>query len=1230
MIWFGTSSGVYRVDKRTQSVVPVSDPRLDNAEVLAICATSDGSVWVSVGGALLRFDSDGTRIKDYQIQWNNKPSYAHSIYEDRDHRIWITIWNGGICRYEPSSDSWVYYPWPYQEGSVSMVQDRSGDFFYVGIWLKGIARFDPEAERADDMFVMAYSWSMTDERDNAFLCFEQDDVNGYLWATSGNGLQVYDCDNPRALRHIDMSSLGVDRYQMLTDLYKDRDGNIWVGGFNVPSFVVSISRDVITYPLAAVQSTSGHTSTVSGICYDDEPGLFWVFQERHRLYLYDMNTDKIESEIPDQFPDTHNNLGAVYLMIKSRSHPGVWTASTLPAGIYRIEQHNRRITVADRIPFAGFVPKVLFEDAIGQLWIGTDRGLFVYNIGMRELKAVDDIGIVVDISQAPDGSLVVAAHDLSGMSHLYRYRDGVRISDWCFSDDCTAIAVTGDNTLWAGTRMGEIWRLRGEEDAVAMSGDSDFTPSGYVRGLLVDSCGHLWAQTEQRLTEIDPSTLAMRHYYVNEGHIGLFNFFPRTYTVMPSGSLIFGGAGGFCRLTPSSVFQNVSADSAPLITYIKVNGEDVPLPDDGEALTIPASVQTLEVEFGSPDHLGAKRQAYAYRIKDVTSGWIPLAQGHNVVHLSQLAKGTHRLELRNLNADPDDGGAVVSLLIDRLPAVHETWWFMLLMLLLAAGAIIGLVALYNRNKTNERRKRMEEELVQLKFNFFTNITHELRTPLSLIITPLDALIRKSDSAEMRKQLVNIRRHAGELLRLINHTLSFRRLEMGGERLMLSQGNINEFVEEITESFRPLAVEKNVDLSYVCDGSGFCVGFDSEKFRIILNNLLSNAFKFTSPGDTVRVSVMHHARDGRDGVLIRIADTGCGIPDRDLPHIMDVFYQASDARKDGDGNAGSGIGLYVVNEYAKLHGGRVEVRSRQGEGTEFDVWIPVTDAVTTDDAVSSDTSPEECGEDAPKRKKILLVEDNREFREFMRKELSEQYDVIEAQDGAEGGAMAITAQPDVVISDVMMPRCDGFDLCKTLKNNVATSSIPVILLSARTDRMSEMKGYESRADVYLTKPFNLGILLNRIEYLIARQSELRQEFKDTLETDPKKLTISPLDEKLLTRILECVERNMTNTDYGIAELSRDVNMSRMNLYRKLQAITGQTPTDFVKTVRLKKAALMLRENSSSIVEVAYAVGYSSPSYFTRSFKSEFGVTPTQYIEHLRKGGETAGTQQPRNG
>lgn len=1062
---------------------------------------------------------------------------------------------------------------------------------------------------------------MADERDNAYLCMEQDDVKGFLWAATVNGIQVYDCSDSFKLRPIDLKAFGLKRYQMLTDLYKDRDGNIWVGGFNVPSFVVSINTGIITYPLSAVHSTSGHTATVSGICYDDEPGLFWIFQERHRLYLYDMATDRIESEIPHLFSDTHNNLGAICLMIKSRRQRGIWAASTMPAGIYRLNQENRRIAVTDYIPFSGFAPKAMYEDSSGQLWIGSDSGLYVYDIDSRELTPVDDIGSVADITSSPDGDVVVAAYDVSGQSHIYMYRGRSRISEFAFHGDCTAVAVTPDRSFWIGTRLGEVWELKESKEAVRLSERSDFTSAGYVRGLVTDSCGHLWIQTEQRLTEVEPSTLGMRHYYVNEGYIGLFNFFPRTYAVLPSGALIFGGAGGFCRLTSTPSLTGIKTDEAPVITYVKVDGAVVPLPEAGGHLDLDPGYHSVEIEFGTADHLGAKRKGYAYRIDGTPSGWMSLAPGHNVVHLSRLGRGMHKLEVRSIGADRDDAAAIASLLINRRPAFHETWWFMCIVLLVCGSAVLTMVALYNRYKTNERKQRMAAELVQLKFNFFTNITHELRTPLSLIITPLDALIRKADSADTRKQLINIRRNAGELLKLINRALSFRRLEMGGERLSLSKGDMVEFVGNVMDSFRPMAEEKHIDMNIESDGSACCVGFDAEKFRIIINNLLSNAFKFTKAGDSIKIYVSRITDGGKDWVVIRIADTGCGIPEHDLPHIMDVFYQASTYAAASDGNAGSGIGLYVVNEYVKMHGGKVEVRSRQGEGAEFAVWIPVSEADASDSALIPECDDIVAGEmrEATQRKRILLVEDNKEFREFMRNELSDQYEVSEASDGVEGEEVARSVHPDIIISDVMMPRRDGFEFCRVMKNDVETSSIPVILLSARIDRPSEIRGYESGADVYLTKPFNLGILLNRIEYLIARQLELRKEFKDTLETDPKKLTISPLDEELLTRILTCVERNITNSNYGIAELSRDVNMSRMNLYRKLQAITGQTPTDFVKTVRLKKAALMLRERKCSIVEVAYAVGYSSPSYFTRSFKSEFGFTPTQYIEQMHHSG-----------
>lgn len=311
----------------------------------------------------------------------------------------------------------------------------------------------------------------------------------------------------------------------------------------------------------------------------------------------------------------------------------------------------------------------------------------------------------------------------------------------------------------------------------------------------------------------------------------------------------------------------------------------------------------------------------------------------------------------------------------------------------------------------------------------------------------------------------------------------------------------------------------------------------------------------------------------------------------------------------------------MKEYTELHNGKIEVTSVEQQGTNFSVFIP-TNLVPNENLqkLQENESEDEImvlkGE-APlaekARKKILLVEDNKEFREFLRDEMNERFDIIEAADGEEGELLAMKENPDIIISDIMMPKRNGFELCKAIKSNINMSNIPVILLTARISKSAEMTGYEMGADAYIAKPFSLALLFNRVEHLLALQLQRQKEFQQNIEVNPQKLTITPLDEDLLNRILACIEKNLSNSEYSIADLSKDVMMSRMNLYRKLQAITGQSPTDFVKTIRLKKAAQLLLENRYTIVEVAYTVGFNTPSYFTRVFKEQFGITPTQYLE-----------------
>lgn len=528
--------------------------------------------------------------------------------------------------------------------------------------------------------------------------------------------------------------------------------------------------------------------------------------------------------------------------------------------------------------------------------------------------------------------------------------------------------------------------------------------------------------------------------------------------------------------------------------------------------------------------------------------------------------------------------------------------------------------------------KQKEELDQMKFRFFTNISHELRTPLTLIITPLDMMIRRMTDDTVKKQLNTIYKNAQNLLSLVNQLLDFRKLEMKGEKLHLMNGDMEEFIISAYNNFLPMATERHLNFVNQTVHRALYMFFDSDKVHKIINNLLSNALKYTPEGGTVNLTLTTEEIDKRNYVKIQVSDTGIGISESDLPYIFDRFYQVGNQ---GDEKMGSGIGLHLVREYVNIHGGKVSVESQMDRGSVFTVWLPMdlkpnaeeleelseemveaSEEEHPDEQRKLDNTPANNAIHEDSRKKLLLVEDNTEFRTFLKEQLEDFYQIIEASDGEEGEKRAIEENPDLIISDIMMPKVDGIELCRRVKTNVQTSHIPVILLTARTADDIKINSYEVGADSYMSKPFNFDMLMVRIEKLIEQQEKRKQEFRKNIEVNPSAITITSVDEQLIQKCLEYIEKNMDNPEYGVEELSRDLGMVRMSLYRKLQSITGNTPTDFIRSIRLKRAAQLLQGSQLPIVEIANRVGFSSPSYFSKCFKEMFGILPKQYVEKHR--------------
>ena len=677
-----------------------------------------------------------------------------------------------------------------------------------------------------------------------------------------------------------------------------------------------------------------------------------------------------------------------------------------------------------------------------------------------------------------------------------------------------------------------------------------------------------------------------------------------------------GGQNGYLSVR-TNAFSNKKKekDFLPRFTAVTVNSQTRPISSATTTLKLPPSAQDLTLHLSTFTPLHSQNIRFAFRHAGRHEEWNVLPQGQNSIHLSQLSKGDNSLEIKSTDANGHWNETQSQVLhIYRAPWWYETYAAYFLYVLGAVAVLFIYIRHVLKRQQAKNQQAAQKQMEEMKYRFFTNISHELRTPLTLIIAPLEYLLKKEENPDTRKQLKTIDRNAHNLLSLVNQLLDFRRIEMKGETLALETFNLKDMLSRIYESFLPMSEEKNIRFDFHCHPETFLVTADSPKIEKVVNNLLSNAFKFTPQGGHVTLKAYPEPSDGREMAVIQVEDDGIGIPTEEQTHIFERFHQASSHK----GNTGSGIGLNVAKEYVQMHHGKIDVSSGSGKGSRFTVRIPIGNISHVASPLLPAAPQQEHPVDNPTlpvdytvRPKILLVEDNNDFRHYLQEELRRHFVVFEASDGEEGEAVALQQKPDIIITDLMMPKMDGIELCKRIKHNIDVSHIPIILLTASASVENEERGYKEGADAYMTKPFKWEILTARIHNLLAQRRQQQNEFKQNAEAEAKDVTISPADEDFLNKALRFVEKNMDNSEYSVDELSDDMAMSRATLFRKMRSVIGMSPTDFIRNTRLKRAAQLITEGRLSVTEIAYSVGYSSPGHFTKSFKKEFGVLPTQY-------------------
>jgi signal transduction histidine kinase/DNA-binding response OmpR family regulator len=754
------------------------------------------------------------------------------------------------------------------------------------------------------------------------------------------------------------------------------------------------------------------------------------------------------------------------------------------------------------------------------------------------------------------------------------------------------LALDPDNNIWVSTANGICYLKKGEEFV------------NFISRLTEENC---------------------------EAH-----FLERAICAGPDGKIYMGTSKGLLAINSSLL--DIATPDIPQVTGFIVFANTVENGQQTTSLNVFDRIKDntirlaynenyFSIDVSTLNYRNISMTVYRYRLDGIDTGWriSDMTNGTVDISYSGLPSGDYTLEVQSSMQGAQWGKSMkLEIVID--PPFWATWWAFIIYILLIAGAVWMGLHRYLRHKREvieqERKEayRCDElRLNEMKFRFFTNISHEFRTFLTLIITPLQTLLERNDlphDAISRLQMV--KRSTQSLNTLVNQLLDFRSLEQGGEQLEASVIHLSTLFEPIEPAFSALAADRNiqfcVDTAQIADATFY---LDVPKVQKIINNLLSNAFKFTPDGGQVQL----RASIGNPGghLVISVSDTGVGMSKHDLSHIFERFFQGSAEQQDTQLNTGSGIGLNLVKGYTDLHHGEISVESEPGKGTTFTVDLP-NNCPSTDKDTGSETADsmeatqeQESDEKMPKEEKVklLVVEDNKDFRRFMVDMLKDQYTVYAANDGEEALSTARVTVPDIIISDVMMPKMDGYQLCKAVKENIRLSHIPIVLLTAKTTDQDRAEGYQAGADSYITKPFNMSVLQACVQMLLDQRRDRQQEFANETEVNPKKLTITPIDEEFLKKAVSLMEKNMSNSEYDVVAFSSDMAMERTTLYRKMVAVVGKTPLQFMHSVRMKRATVLLKDGRYSVAEVSTMVGYDTVKTFSQHFKKEYGEYPSKY-------------------
>jgi signal transduction histidine kinase/DNA-binding response OmpR family regulator/ligand-binding sensor domain-containing protein len=1220
-LWIGTEKGVLILDKYTHKITLLDTALLGESPIRQILYAGN-AMWVSSDHGLYLYNTDKTLRKKYLND-------ASGIHIDNRGTVRATSRGRGLYYLEKATDTFIPYPAIGSNNNPhTLFQDNAG-CFWICTWGDGFYRFYPD-RRGQDMYERIDIPDDKNLSQGIYYDVEQDNVNGYLWIFSYAGLTVIKPETNPVVPVKEWTAKINNYTTIFSDIMKDREGNLWLGTYNQGVILVNPALSAVAnFDLQSIKTETGYIPNVVRTIFEDKEGEIWFMQSRLGLYLFDPKRQKTQKA--DIF-----DIREINAICKNSTTDEIWVAADHIPSIYCLRKSGGKATLTGTIDLRTIfgehadVVWFLHEDRNGAVWIATNKAVFSWKHGKWDIVK-DNLETITGIAEDSYGTIWIGTSK-SGLWQITS--DGDKTDTRNYNTNTSRIAGNNISCISADAD-GQLWFCVNEKQIyiydIVKQQFTDYTHKANVNNrvifdIIAGNNGRIWISSDKQVIEFNPSTGASIQYDTQKDLI-VTSLNKNSIAKTSNGSAVFGGNNGLCIFSPSPQLNMPCKETKAIVTDIKINDQSIYQRDlkiknrDWQKSLVLLSHETnLEINFSSFDHLNPGKTRYAYKLEGVDKQWIYTEPGRSFAVYNQLQKGKYAFLVKSTEENQLWSDEITRLLIIKKPAFYESTWAyagytLIILLILFAGLkfYANRIKLQNQLQIVQLEKEKSEELIQTKLRFFTNIGHEFRTPLTLIMTPLGTLIRQLTDENLKQKLASIYRNAEGMLDLINQLLDFRKLEMGGEKLRLSCDDFIMFAQYVYAAFKDVAANKSIQFIFESDLSRLFMAFDKSKVRKIINNLYSNALKFTPEEGYIATTIRLVQENEREFVRLEIADSGCGIPIREQQTIFNRFYQSENNTPD---KTGSGIGLHLVKEYVELHDGKISVSSAVGEGSVFSVSIP-TDLQSSDgapecgEAINNDSSNELPINPKQDQKTVLLVEDNVELLHFLAEQLSGKFNILQAANGKEGAEIALKKLPDLIVSDLMMPGLNGLEMCRRLKTDIRTSHIPMILLTARLSDESKIESYKAGADSYIAKPFTFEVLLARIEMLIEQQEKRRKLFHKTVEITPSRITATSLDEELIKKALSAVEKNMDNSGYSVEELASECALSHRQLSRKFQSIIGLSPSEFIRSVRLKRAAQLLKDTQYHISEISDRVGFSTIKYFNLNFKEEFGVTPTQY-------------------